>query len=178
MWRSRLAKLAVICGVLLWLPAVARAADSNNGPEVALSVYRVVAQANGTETLAQAGQVKPGDRVEYAATYRNPGKLIIRNVQATLPIPGAMEYIPSSASPTQVYASLNGRDFAPVPLMRVVTQPDGTQRKQPVPVSEYRYLRWNLGDLEAGKSRTVKARMRVESQTTEAASLQTQGDQK
>lgn len=178
MWRSRLAKLAVICGVLLWLPAVARAADSN-GPEIALSVYRVVAQANGTETLAQAGQVKPGDRVEYAATYRNPGKLIIRNVQATLPIPAdAMEYIPSSASPTQVYASLNGRDFAPVPLMRVVTQPDGTQRKQPVPVSEYRYLRWNLGDLEAGKSRTVKARMRVESQTTEAASLQTQGDQK
>lgn len=178
MWQSRLAKLVVLCGVLLWLPALSRAADSN-GPEVALSVYRVVAQADGSETLVQARQVKPGDRVEYAATYRNPGKLTIRNVQATLPIPaGAMQYIPSSASPTQVYASLNGKDFAPTPLMRVVTQPDGTQRKQPVPASEYRYLRWNLGDLEAGKSRTVKARMRVESQATEATGPQAQGDQK
>ena len=178
MWQSRLAKLVVLCGVLLWIPALSRAADSN-GPEVTLSVYRVVAQADGSETLAQARQVKPGDRVEYAATYRNPGKLIIRNVQATLPIPAdAMQYIPYSASPTQAYASVNGKDFAPTPLMRVVTQPDGTQRKQPVPLAEYRYLRWNIGDLEAGKSRTVKARMRVESQATEAAGPQTQGDQK
>lgn len=178
MWQSRLATLAVLCGLLLWLPALSRAADGN-GPEVALSVYRVVVQADGSETLAQARQVKPGDRVEYAATYRNPGKLIIRNVQATLPIPaGAMEYISSSALPAQVYASLNGKDFAPAPLMRVVIQPDGTQRKQPVPVSEYRYLRWNLGDLEAGKSRTVKARMRVESLSTEADGAQAQGDQK
>lgn len=178
MWRSRFTRLAVICGVLLWLPALSRAADSN-GPEVALSVYKVVAQANGSETLAQGRQVKPGDRVEYAATYRNPGKLSIRNVQATLPIPaGTMQYIPSSASPTEVYASVNGKDFAPVPLMRVVTQADGTQRKQPVPLAEYRSLRWNLGDLEAGKSRTVKARMRVESQATEVAGPQTQGDPK
>lgn len=178
MWQSRLAKLVVLCSVLLWLPALSRAADSN-GPEVALSVYRVVAQADGSETLAQAKQVKPGDRVEYAATYRNPGKLSIKNVQATLPIPAdTMQYIPYSASPTQVYASVNGKDFAPMPLMRVVTQPDGTQRKLPVPVSEYRYLRWNLGDLEAGKSRTVKARMRVESLSTEATSTQAQGDQK
>lgn len=112
MWQSRLAKLVVLCSVLLGLPAVPWAADST-GPDVALSVYRVVAQAGGSETLAQARQVQPGDRVEYAATYRNPGKLTIRNVLATLPIPaGAMHYIPSSALPTQVYASVNGKDFA------------------------------------------------------------------
>lgn len=175
---NRLANLVVLCGVVLWLPALSQAADSND-PEVTLTVYKVVAKADGSETLAQAKQVKPGDRVEYVAAYRNPGKLIIRNVQATLPIPAdAMQYIPGSASPPQAYASVNGKDFAPTPLMRVVTQPDGTQRKLPVPVSEYRYLRWNLGDLEAGKRMTVKARMRVESLSTEATGTQAQGDQK
>lgn len=175
---SRLISLARLCGAALWLPALAWAAASND-PEVTLTVYKVVAKADGGETLTQARQVEPGDRVEYAAAYRNPGKSTIRNVQVTLPIPaGTMQYIPSSAIPNQAHASVNGKDFAPMPLVRVVTQPDGTQRKLPVPVSEYRYLRWNLGDLEAGKSRTVKARMRVESQATEAAGPQAQGDRK
>lgn len=168
--------MVAMWGIVLWFPLLSQAADGN-GPEVTLSLYKVVAKADGSETLAQAGQVKPGDRVEYVAAYRNPGKSIIRNVQATLPIPaGGMQYIPDSASPSRAHASVNGKDFSPMPLMRVVNQPDGTQRKLPVPVAEYRYLRWSLGDLEAGKRMTVKARMRVESPSTEATGTQAQGD--
>jgi hypothetical protein len=45
--------------------------------------------------------------------------------------------------------------------MRPVKQPDGTVIQQPVPWSEYRALRWSVGDLDAGKSVTVSARARL-----------------
>jgi hypothetical protein len=42
-----------------------------------------------------------------------------------------------------------------------VRQPNGQEVEVIVPQSEYRALRWNLGDLGTNQSQTVAARMRV-----------------
>jgi len=47
---------------------------------------------------------------------------------------------------------VDGITFAAFPLRRPVRQPDGTVIEQPIPWSEYRALRWSIGDLNAGKS--------------------------
>jgi hypothetical protein len=45
--------------------------------------------------------------------------------------------------------------------MRMVTLSDGKRESRPVPLSEYRYLRWNLGELKPGAQAVVTARMRM-----------------
>jgi hypothetical protein len=71
--------------------------------------------------------------------------------------------VKGSASPQKVEASLDGQTFAPVPLMRKEKTADGRTVMREVPVAEYRALRWPLGNLSAKQSRTVTARVRVES---------------
>ncbi len=133
------------------------------GPEVVvdLQVQKVVRQKDGAETMVD-GQAGPGDTLEYRATYTNRGAAPARGVLATLPVPpDGMEYVDASAAPAKVLASLDGKQFAPAPLQRVVVLPDGSRKSEAVPASEYRFLRWNLGDLDAGKSVVVRSRMRL-----------------
>src|SRR6185369_10694463 len=67
-------------------PALAQ--QNNNNPLVTrLEAHKVVRAADGTEKLAPAESARPGDVIEYVATYRNTGKQPIRNLEATLPIP-------------------------------------------------------------------------------------------
>jgi hypothetical protein len=54
-----------------------------------------------------------------------------------------------------------------------VTLPDGRRETRPVPVAEYRYLQWNLGELAPGASALVRARMKV-TQTLAASPRNTQ----
>lgn len=82
-------------------------------------------------------------------------------VAATLPVPeGAMSYLAGSAAPKAVQASLDGKTFAPLPLTREVMR-KGLRVVERVPASEYRFLRWNLGDLAPGQAVTVSSRMKV-----------------
>jgi uncharacterized repeat protein (TIGR01451 family) len=127
-----------------------------------LEAHKVVLADNGKEQLVAASKAKPGDVLEYRATYRNISAKPLRAVMATLPVPSrGVEYLPNSAAPAGVEASINGAQFAPAPLKRLVTTPDGKPQQQLVPASEYRFLRWPLGDLPAGASKTVSARVRV-----------------
>lgn len=127
-----------------------------------LEAHKVVVVSNGKETLVAASEAKPGDVLEYRATYRNISQKPLRAVMATLPVPSTgVEYLPNTASPASVEASINGAQFAPAPLKRLVTTADGKPQQQLVPTSEYRFLRWPLGDLPAGASKTVSARVRV-----------------
>jgi hypothetical protein len=49
-----------------------------------------------------------------------------------------------------------------MPLMRTVKQPDGKERKETVPLAEYRALRWEIGTLAAGSSTVVSLRVRID----------------
>jgi uncharacterized repeat protein (TIGR01451 family) len=151
--------LSLLAVVLFPLPGMA----ANAAPvAVSLVAHKVVISADGKESLAAAREVKPGEVLEYQAVYSNQSKQPVRNVKAVLPIPtGAFSYIPASSSPASVSASLDGQKFEAVPLMRTVTLPDGKRVSSPVPVAEYRYLRWDLGDMKPGDRVTVAARMRM-----------------
>lgn len=153
--------LAVSLCITTLIPSTGMAA-ADSEVKVTLMANRVTIESNGKEALAEAREVKPGDVLEYRAVYRNQGKQAVQNVLAVLPVPDdSLSYVPASANPQRVWASLDGRTFEVVPLMRMVTLSDGKRESRPVPVSEYRYLRWNLGELKPGAQAVVTARMRM-----------------
>ncbi len=149
----------------LFAPATAHAGSDVT---VTLAAQRV-SVTHGKETFSPAAQVKPGDLVEYRATYTNAGDQPARQLLATLPVPAGMEFIGRTAAPAKLEASLDGRTFAAVPLTRRVLQADGREIVRPVPAAEYRWLRWTLGTLGSKAARTVSARMRVQSVPMAAA---------
>lgn len=145
---------------------------------IKLTVHKVVI-VDGREKQLPADSTQPGDLLEYRAEYRNTGKTPTTQVKATLPVPTqGLEYLPGSASPQAVSASVDGRHFAPTPLARAVTLPDGRREVRPVPVAEYRYLQWNLGELAPGASTVVKARMKVTETLAASQRNTSRGDSK
>ena len=97
----------------------------------------------------------------YTATYRNRGQSAAHNLQATLPIPEGLEYLPTSATPVNAQACTADGRFQTMPLQRTVSGPDGKPHTVVVPFAEYRKLRWAIGELAAGKTVKVTARARV-----------------
>jgi uncharacterized repeat protein (TIGR01451 family) len=123
-----------------------------------------ITKVDGTEKKESADKAKPGDVIEYVAEYKNSDKKPVHDVFATLPVPAGMEYVPSTAEPSQVMASTSDGKYAPAPLKRAVHGADGKVTQELVPYSEYRSLRWNLGVMAGGTSKTVRARMKVKAQ--------------
>lgn len=126
-----------------------------------LTARKVVTTAGGSQSYQPADKASPGDVIEYQALYTNQGKTPVKNLIPTMPIPAGMEYIPGSAKPAQVMASLDGKKFEVVPLKRTVTLPNSKQEVREVPYDEYRFVRWSAGDMTAGGSTMVSARTRV-----------------
>lgn len=134
---------------------------ADNGVSATLHAFKVVAGKEGQKLVATT-EALPGDIIEYQVTYRNAGSTAAKDVMATLPIPeGGMHYLADSATPVKVQASLDGKQFAAVPMTRTVVQ-NGKQVLETVPASEYRFLRWQLGELAPGRSVTVSSRMRLD----------------
>jgi uncharacterized repeat protein (TIGR01451 family) len=115
----------------------------------------------GKEVRSSAAKAAPGDTVQYTAVYRNTDKTAATNVIATLPIPPATAYVSGSATPAGAMATLDGTNFAPIPLKRKVKNAQGVTVEEIVPASEYKALRWNLETLAGSESRTVSARVKV-----------------
>lgn len=155
----------------LWLCAVAVVGSASfsvaqNAPGRAnvvpqLSEFKVTSGPDG-EKLVSADKIAPGEIIEYQVRYANTGSKPAKNLQATLPIPASLEWVPNSARPAaDVLASLDGKTFASMPLMHKVKAPDGTEKTVPISPSEYRFLRWSIPTLDAGKSVQVAARARL-----------------
>lgn len=127
---------------------------------VELQQSKVVQATDGKEQLLDAASVKPGDVLEYTVTYTNKTGKPVSGLVADLPIPEGLEYLPRSAKPgaTLVKAAAKDGAFAAEPLMRKTR--DG--KAEPVPYSDYRALRWTLGQLPAGGVASVSARAKVE----------------
>lgn len=128
---------------------------------VDLKVFKVNKDSDGKESLGSAEKAKPGEILEYRATYTNVSKGEVKNLQATLPIPKSTEVMPASLSPKIALASQDGRSFAAMPLMQTVKSADGKTQSRPLPLAEYRALRWPVGTLTPGEAVTVSARVRL-----------------
>ena len=116
---------------------------------------------NGREVMQSAAIAKPDDVLEDVATYTNTSKSALKSVEATLPIPPNTELVMASVKPANAKASIDGKSFSKLPLTRKVRQPNGVELEQPVPLGEYRYLRWYPGELQPGKPMSFSARFRV-----------------
>lgn len=126
---------------------------------VVLVQFKVVTDAQGREQLVEASTVKPGDVLQYTATYTNNTSRAVTGLVADLPIPEGLEYLPKTARPGAALVKVAAKDgvFAAEPLMRKVGG-----KSEPVPYGEYRTLRWTLGQLPARGETAVSARAKVE----------------
>jgi uncharacterized repeat protein (TIGR01451 family) len=168
-----LRSLLIVGAVSLAMPLVALAAGD---VQVSLSAHRILKTSAGQEKLAPADHAKPGEVIEYQALYTNSGRSGVHQMVATLPIPAGTQYLPTTAAPQTALASVDGQHFEPIPLKRRVRLADGSEVTRDVPFAEYRYLRWTLGDMPAGYSRTVRARVRVENGPLASVTTTAQGD--
>ena len=145
-------------------PAVA----TKSAVTVVLTQTKVVKGADGKEQLLDAATVKPGDTIEYKATYTNRSSKPVNGLVANLPIPEELQYVPNSAKPgaTLVQAATKDRIYAAEPLTRKIGS-----KTEPVPYAEYRMLRWNLGVLPANGEAAVSARAIVQTYVAPAAGI-------
>jgi len=162
-WAAAHSSVQMICCALLAMALCAGEAFAQKANDVAvtLKAQKVLRTKEGKEVLQVADRAMPGEIIQYDALYKNQSSSNVRQLEPTLPIPSGLEYIPDSARPAPARASLDGRNFAPIPLMRQVTLPTGETRQEQVPFSEYRALRWELGDLDAGQSTLISARAKL-----------------
>jgi uncharacterized repeat protein (TIGR01451 family) len=157
--------MAFIIGLLVFasiagFAPTAIAKGENSAVVGTLSQNRIV-QVDGKEVLQSADAVKPGDLIEYQLKYANKGATSVSNMMVTLPIPKGLVYVGAMA-PSAKFASLDGVKFESIPIKRTVRTADGKEVVQDVPLNEYRALRWDAGQLEAGKVSLFSARARVE----------------
>ena len=124
-----------------------------------LTQSRVIQGADGKEQLVDAASVKPGDLLEYRAVYSNRKNFPVDGLVVDLPIPEGLEYQPKTARPAALRAQAATKDgqFRAEPLTQQIAG-----KTEPVPYSDYRSLRWNLGKLPAGGEAVVSARARVQ----------------
>jgi len=134
---------------------------SKDPVSVELKTYLVSASADGKLTAKLVSKVKPNDVIEYRATYTNNTAGKIKNLAATLPIPVETQFLGKS-QPESAQASTDGINFSSMPLKRK----EGKQMVD-VPLKDYRALRWTIAELPAGKSVTVSAQTRINSEKTE-----------
>ncbi|SDB84198.1 conserved repeat domain-containing protein [Acinetobacter boissieri] len=129
---------------------------------VELKTYLITVGSDGAQTAKLVSNVKPNDVVEYRVTYTNNTSGDIKNLAATLPIPVETQFLAKN-KPENATASTDGINFSPMPLK----MKEGNQMVN-VPLKDYRALRWTVAVLPVGKSITVSAQTRVNSEKTQS----------
>lgn len=124
-------------------------AHAEDALKMQLSANKVVTNAEGKVSYMPVNTAPAGTVVQYKATYSNTINQDIQDLEVVLPIPANMAFN-GEAMPASAQASIDGKNFADMPLMRKV---DGKMVK--IPYSEYRSLRWNIKLLPANKSAAV-----------------------
>lgn len=147
----RVAVLAAIASVSLL-----SAAYADNALKMDLTANKVIKNPEGKVTYSPVRTAPAGTVIQYKATYTNTVNQDINDLAVTLPIPANMAFN-GEVTPASAQASIDGKNYADMPLMRKV---DGKLVK--IPLSEYRTLRWNIKLLPAKKSAAVALNTIVE----------------
>ena len=124
-------------------------ANADDALKMDLTANKVIKNAEGKTTYLPVRNAPTGTVIQYKATYSNTINKDIQDLAVVLPIPANMTFT-GEAIPSTAQASIDGKNYADMPLMRKV---DGKMVK--IPFSEYRTLRWNIKLLPAQKSAAV-----------------------
>lgn len=153
LYNSKFLKSFALSTVLgLSLANIAHAAEALS---VNLQAKQIVTE-NGKPVLKAVSRANKGDLLQYQATYRNNLQKPMTNVALTIPVPASMVYV-SSSSPAPTQASLDGKKFENLPIMRKVNG-----KMVEVPASQYRAVRWIVKTLPAQQSATVSIDTKVQ----------------
>ena len=154
--------ISIIVGMMFALCAGSSVAQKAVTDPLQIKLVRSkVVQDKGREVMESAATAKPGEVLEEVATYTNTSKTSLKNLEATLPVPPNTELVMASIKPAAAKASTDGKTFTTMPLMRKVKQANGVEVEMPVPLSEYRYIRWYPGELAPDKPLAFSARFKV-----------------
>ena len=154
--------ISIIVGMMFALCAGSSVAQKAVTDPLQIKLVRSkVVQDKGREVMESAATAKPGEVLEEVATYTNTSKTSLKNLEATLPVPPNTELVMASIKPAAAKASTDGKTFSTMPLMRKVKQASGVEVETPVPLSEYRYIRWYPGELAPDKPLAFSARFKV-----------------
>ena len=124
-------------------------AHADDALKMDLTVNQVIKNIEGKTSYSPVRTAPAGTVIQYKATYSNTINKDIQDLAVILPIPANMTFT-GEASPSSAQASIDGKNYMDMPLMRKV---DGKMVK--IPFSEYRTLRWNIKLLPAQKSAAV-----------------------
>lgn len=125
------------------------AAHAEDALKMQLTANQVVTNAEGKISYVPVRTAPKGTIIQYKANYFNTINKDIQDLAVVLPIPANMTFT-GEAIPSTAQASIDGKNYADMPLMRKV---DGKMVK--IPYSEYKSLRWNIKLLPAQKSADV-----------------------
>lgn len=121
---------------------------------IKLEAFKVVpATAERAEQLVQTEDAAPGEVIEYRAVYSNISPGMLRNLVPEIPIPAGLVAIEGTDVPKAASATVDSKTFVPLP----VRDADG----KPVPYAALRAFRWNVADLAAGQSVTLRIRATI-----------------
>ena len=153
LYNSKFLKTFALSTVLgLSLSNIAHAAEALS---VNLQAKQIVTE-NGKQVLKTVNRANSGDVIQYQAIYRNNIQKPMTDLALTLPVPANMVYV-SSSSPAPTQASLDGKKFENLPIMRKVNG-----KMVEVPASQYRAVRWIVKTLPAQQSTTVSLTAKVQ----------------
>jgi uncharacterized repeat protein (TIGR01451 family) len=124
-------------------------AHADDALKMELTANQVIKNAEGKTVYTPVRTAPAGTVIQYKANYTNTINKDINDLMVTLPIPANMTFT-GDAMPASAQASIDGKNYADMPLMRKV---NGKMVK--VPYSEYKSLRWNIKLLPAQKSADV-----------------------
>ena len=147
----RSALLASLASVFLLNTAYA-----DEALKMELTANKVVKNPEGKISYLPVRTAPTGTVIQYKAVYTNTINENINDLAVTLPIPANMTFT-GEAIPSTAQGSIDGKNYADMPLMRKV---DGKMVK--IPFSECRTLRWNIKLLPANKSAAVSLNTIVE----------------
>ena len=115
-------RFVLLCSMVF--SAAAFAAPAADPVKVGLQAFKVVL-TGGKESLVESKTAKPGETLEYRATYTNTGKKAVTNLAATLPVPQGMEYVALSSQPSSALKSREATKLTSALMMGV---PSATSR--------------------------------------------------
>lgn len=121
-------------------------AQATDTLKMELQANKITKNSDGKSSYVAASDAKTGETVQYRAIYTNVIEQPISDVTVTLPIPANMTFT-GDAKPMSAQATVDGKNYADMPLMRRV---NGKVVK--IPLSEYKALRWNIKWLPASKA--------------------------
>ncbi len=134
-------------------------------PSVNINLSGTVSRDEGKIDLNKAGDVRPGEIIEWKIESENSGDGAASNYKAIGQVPNGTEYVAGSAnaqdSPVVEYSIDGGRNFSERPLIKV-KQPDGSDKQVPAPASMYTQVRFSWSNpIDSGKKFNAYYSVRV-----------------